>query len=85
MCIEKKKGWDGLGDNTLQREFILQDVDNSQEGVENFSSKYICLLFFFAAECYREVNTKRPNVTTSYQHAASTTAEARMVTPLTSF
>ncbi len=63
MCIEKKKGWDGLGDNTLQREFILQDVDNSQEGVENFSSKYICLLFFFAAECRRHINITRPNAT----------------------
>ena len=75
MRIEKKKGWDGMGGNTLQREFIPQDVENSQEGVENFRSKYICLLFFFAAECRRRINIKRPNDTTGYLHAASITAE----------
>jgi len=62
----KKERVGGLfGLVTYNGSLIPQAVDNSQEGVENFWSKYICLLFFFAAECRRHVNTKRPNVTTS--------------------
>jgi len=66
-------GWEVIPYNGRS---FQQDVENSQEGVENFRSKYICLCSFFAAECRRRVITKRPNDTTGYLHAVLITGKS---------